>query len=272
MPITKRLITAAIVLVALVAATLLGTGYLPTPSQVAEGHGGGNYDGTEHAQGKHHTHSNRAWNNGSRCIGPNHIANKHTNSDSTLVLGTPHRLLLHCLHNRARQAVRCRPKTFRTRRGTHQRPVGGQTQLESVWLQHQPTTHGPANRISTKPRGKSATAPGNAGIPATKTQPGTPRPAVGSAPGENTQTRTAPSTSTRRPAHRRPSTSAYATRTGTTTSAPAPAPSPPNWAATPGTQRLKPQSATTPSGRTPPSYGWASRPSPRRPTAQPTSP
>ena len=89
MPITKRLITNAAVLLALVAATLLGVGYLTAPPHVAQGHDGGSYDGTGHARGEHHTHSNRAWNNGSRCIGPGHIANKHTNSDGTLVLG-PH--------------------------------------------------------------------------------------------------------------------------------------------------------------------------------------
>ena len=50
MPITKRFIATATVLLALAAATLLDTGYLTTPPQVAEGHGGGNYDGTGHAK------------------------------------------------------------------------------------------------------------------------------------------------------------------------------------------------------------------------------
>ena len=89
MPITKRLITNAAVLLALVAATLLGAGYLTAPPHVAQGHDGGSYDGTGHARGEHHTHSNRAWTGGSRCIGPGHIANKHTQDDGTLVLG-PH--------------------------------------------------------------------------------------------------------------------------------------------------------------------------------------
>ena len=89
MPITKRLITNAAVLLALVAAVALGAGYPLTPVHVAEGHGGGNYDGTTHAEGEHHAHVSRAWKNGSRCIYPDHIADKHTNGDGSLVLG-PH--------------------------------------------------------------------------------------------------------------------------------------------------------------------------------------
>ena len=87
MPITKRLITAAAVLLALLAAVALGAGYPLIPVPVAEGHGGGNYDGTTHAEGEHHAHVSPAWKNGSRCIYPDHIADKHTQNDGTLVLG-----------------------------------------------------------------------------------------------------------------------------------------------------------------------------------------
>ena len=73
----KKLISPAL-MIAL--AIMISTAYLAGTPQQAAGHGGNNYDDTEHDRGKHHSHQNDHawWAAGSRCVGQTHIDRKHS--------------------------------------------------------------------------------------------------------------------------------------------------------------------------------------------------
>ena len=96
---------------------------------MAEGHSGGNYDGTGHAQGEHHVHHGKAWRAGSRCINPDHIAERHTNPGGVLVLGQ-HRDYSSTPYTEGPDMGTSPATNFRI---TQMRPIGDNWEADLAW-------------------------------------------------------------------------------------------------------------------------------------------